>query len=148
MTGDPTDLETEHRVHATYWNYFRCVDENGHVYKHPYLRAGLGLSKKLVQSMARFRLSCSNIRAVSGRRHNIAYEDRVCLRCTKLGLEQAPMDDEGHLLFRCMSTEHIRNSNRYLHLPLRNARLYELMPFEDTKGVSNFVYECMSTLDI
>jgi hypothetical protein len=82
----------------------------------------LQLPKKVVLSMARFRLSGHNSRIETGRHEGLPHNERSCCRCKRLLGEDfvAPIDDEEHLLFSCKSTKDIRLS--FAGLPMSSLR--------------------------
>jgi hypothetical protein len=99
---------------------------------HGYLKTGIyvrRLPRKVIQSMARFRLRSHKLRIETGRhkRPREAREDRIYTRCRILSEEMAPIDDEHHLLFDCQATAGIRQ--RYVGLQATN--LWDLMQHPD-----------------
>jgi hypothetical protein len=115
---------------------------------HGYLSTGLHalqLPKKVVLSMARFRLSGHNLRIETGKHEGLPRNQRSCRSCKRLIGEDfmAPTDDEEHLLFSCESTRDIRL--RFAGLPMSSER--DLMQCEDVGSVAWFAHECMERVD-
>jgi hypothetical protein len=134
-------------VQATYVRHFRTTPFGEVANVHGYLSTGLcalQLPKKVVLSMARFRLSGHNLRIETGR-HEGPGNERSCCRCKRLLGEDfvAPIDDKEHLLFSCESTKDIRL--RFAGLPMSSLR--DLMQCEDVGSVAWFVHECMERVD-
>jgi hypothetical protein len=94
----------------------------------------LKLPKKVVLSLASFRLSGHNLRIETGRHEGLPRNERFCRRCKRLLDEDfdAPIDDEEHLLFSCKSTKDIRL--RFAGLPMSTLR--DLMQCEDVGSVA------------
>jgi len=135
-------------VQATYVRHFRMAPMGEVARMHGYLTTGLRvlhLPKKVVLSMARFRLSSHNLRIETGRHEGLPRSERSCCRCKRLLGENfvAPIDDEEHLLFSCEGTKDIRL--RFSGLPMSTLR--DLMEFEDVCRVAWFVHECMIRAD-
>jgi hypothetical protein len=94
----------------------------------------LKLPKKVVISMASFRLSDHNLRIETGRHEGLPRNERFCRRCKTLLGEDfvAPIDDEEHLLFLCNSTKDIRLL--FAGLPMSSLR--DLMQCEDVGSIA------------
>jgi hypothetical protein len=100
-------------VQATYVRHSRTTPLGEVAIMHGYLSTGLcalQLPKKVVLSVARFRLSGHNLRIETCRHEGLPRNERSCCRCKRLLGEDfiAPIDDEEHLLFSCESTKDIR----------------------------------------
>jgi hypothetical protein len=135
-------------VQATNVRHFRTTPLGEVANMHGYLSTGLcalQLPKKVVLSMARFRLSGHNLRIEIGRHEGLPRNERSCCRCKRLLGEDfvAPIDDEEHLLFSCESTKDIRF--RFAGLPMSSLR--NLMQCENVGSVAWFVHECMERVD-
>jgi hypothetical protein len=98
----------------------------------------LQLPKKVVLTMARYRLSSHCLRIATGRHEGLPRNERSDRRCKRL-LVEAPIGDEAHLLFSCESTKDTRL--RFTGLPMSSLR--DLMQCEDGGSVAWFVHECM-----
>jgi hypothetical protein len=74
-------------VQATYVRHFRTSPMGEVANLHGYLTTGwiaLQLPKKVVLSMARFRLSGHSLRIETGRHEGLPRNERSCRRCTRL----------------------------------------------------------------
>jgi hypothetical protein len=135
-------------VQTTYVPHFRTTPLGEVANMHGYLSTGLfalQLLKKVVLSMARFRLSGHNLRIETGMHEGLPRNVRSSCRCKRLFGEDfvAPIDDEEHLLFPCESTKVIRW--RFAGLPMSSLR--NLMQCEDVGSVAWFVHVCMERVD-
>jgi hypothetical protein len=91
-------------VQATYVRHFRTTPLGEVANMHGYLSTGLcalQLPKKVVLSMARFRLSGHNLRIDTGRHEGLPRRCKILLGEDFV----APIDDEEQLLLSCESTE-------------------------------------------
>ena len=100
-----------------------------------------------VRRIARFRLGSHNLAVELGRRERVAWEARVCKRCSESRLRRllVPVDDEFHLLFRCRTTATLRAS---LPRSLRRAtNVREFLDGDDFRTIYSYVSNCMKLVD-
>jgi hypothetical protein len=147
MCGDPTEEFPEHRQLSMYLNHFRLERNNqGRIPLHPYLSIGSCISPSVRKSMSCLRL-CSNgllMNRIRPRNHmnaNLNRDDWCCPRCDTIIEGVKPLDDEHHLLFHCMSTNHLRHDPRFVSLPFTD--LSALMHVDDCIPLCHYVHECL-----
>jgi hypothetical protein len=149
---DPRADVVNSRKTCTYKVYFKQDEDTQLKHLPKYLAAGFGLSPKVVNSVARFRLSSHNLMVERGRYKQppVAWKERCCQRCELQGV----VDDEMHMVFECASLASIRTrcSTEFVNL-LENqgmaaeSRLRGLCENSDTKSLYSFIHRCMQTVD-
>jgi hypothetical protein len=102
-------------VFVSVWIWYQLVSEQSsacpveidQVGGHVAYCAACNCLKKVVLSMARFRLCSHNLRIETGRHEGLPRNERSCRRCKgQLGEDfVAPIDDEKHLVFSCETTK-------------------------------------------
>ena len=148
------------RKHLT---YFACFKPTQPGQRPAYLSLGQEHCKQIKQ-MARFRLSCHNLRVELGRRplpHRLPWQERTCTRCSaahRASLACA-VDDEHHMIFECERFEALRNeaaefvpgTHRFVPgvrttLTRAGGSVRRFMD-SDPHVVLRFVSKCMNVLD-
>ena len=98
--------DTEGRKALTYFSYFRPAEPA----RPAYLKLDFALHRQIKQ-MSRFRLSCHKLAVETGRHAHVAWQDRICTRCTEVHRASlsCAVDDEHHMIFDCQKFEHLRH---------------------------------------
>ncbi len=98
----PRTCQSEGAAKCTYWRWFSRT---------PQQQERLGIfrqrhSARRIGIYLRFRLGCSDLPVVMGRRDGTARHMRRCQRCS-----DAAVGDERHMVFECPAVQHIRDQH-------------------------------------
>ena len=135
---------TSSSVLCSYWRWFARSNTNA--------RRGSArelyrqrLSPSRLRRFLRFRLSCTLLPVMTGRRRATPSRrmDRHCNQCD-LGI----VGDQRHVVFECTAVQDIRL--RYLWLFAGNPSecMHQFMTQQDEKSVMNFIVDCLNRLEI
>jgi len=99
-----------------YYNLYKTVYE-------PERYLLVGMPRKLIKDLAKFRTSCHRLEIEVGRQTNVVKEDRLCKACGQLNLIN--IECEFHVIMKCSLYNNIRN--RYIGKYIKNGSQNEFV---------------------
>jgi hypothetical protein len=121
---------------CTFWRWFaRTPAETKQL--QPYRQQ---ISPRRLRQYLRFRLSCSEVPVVSGRRTGVPRGQRACQLCGS-----GAVGDERHMVFECPALQQIRDE--FEHLFSSGVTMRAFMNQTDQRAVISFVVTCLDMMD-
>ena len=132
---------TDAAMHCNYWRWFARANM-------PHRRSARTLyhsqlSPTRLRRYMRFRLSCTPLPVVQGRRNAVPRMQRHCHQCNLM-----LMGDQRHVVFECPKVQFVRDRYPYLFDDNPAQSMLIFMNQEDERSVVKFIIECLNELDL
>ena len=128
-------------MHCNYWRWFARANM-------PHRRSARTLyhsqlSPTRLRRYMRFRLSCTPLPVVQGRRNAVPRMQRHCHQCNLM-----LMGDQRHVVFECPRVQFVRDRYPRLFDDNPAQSMLSFMNQEDERSVVKFIIECLNELDL